>query len=69
MNTTNNVVAIVQEAVSCIAFSNDMRKSAAITGKQRQLNDAQDADRDALEYIRQAQQRLDEMVAQINANA
>ena len=69
MTNTANVVEIVSEAVSCIAFSKDMRKSAATTRKQRQLNAAQDADRAALEYIRQAQQRLDAMVAEINANS
>jgi hypothetical protein len=65
MNT--NILSLVQEAVSCIAFSNDMRKSADASGKQRQIDSANEAASEALEYIRKAQQRLDEMVAEINS--
>lgn len=68
MNTTTNIISLVEEAVSCMSFSDDMRKSAQATGKERQLNAADDAARDALEFIRKAQQRLDEMVAEINSN-
>ena len=67
MNTTDNIVSLIQEAVSCIAFSNDMRKSADASGKQRQIDSANEAASEALEYIRKAQQRLDEMVAEINS--
>ena len=67
MNTNTNILSLVQEAVSCIAFSNDMRKSAKATGKQRQIDSANEAASEALEYIRKAQQRLDEMVAEINS--
>ena len=68
MNTTGNLANIVHEAMSCIAFGKDMRKSAVATGRKRQVESAQEAEREALEYIRQAQELLQEIAAEINKN-
>jgi hypothetical protein len=65
--TSSNVVDMVSEAVSCVRFSNDMRKSYEWSGKERQIAAALESAHEALEYIRRAQELLDQMVDDINS--
>jgi hypothetical protein len=69
MNTAHKEIAnLVHEAVSCREFSKDMRKSAEQGARERRIEAANEADRDALDYIRQAQEILEAMVLAIEAD-
>ena len=68
MNTSHKeIVNLVGEAVSCREFSKDMRKSAEIGSRERRIEAAKEANREALDYIRQAQLILEAMVLAIEA--
>jgi hypothetical protein len=67
MNTTTSagITSLISDAVSLRDYSVDARKSGEARNISRLVRQANDADRGALENIRQAQEILEAMAAEI----
>jgi hypothetical protein len=71
MNTTLNttdVTELIRDAVELRGYSADARKSGEARSITRLINQANEADREALHKIRQAQEILELMIAEITAD-
>lgn len=70
MNTTLNItsaVELIRDALALREYSEDARKSGEARGVTRLIDQANDADREALDKIRRAQALLEQMASEITA--